>query len=52
MVGWQAGFFAQSPVLSTHYLSIDPEAATLYTHLSLNRFPYTLLETNPYLLKC
>jgi hypothetical protein len=25
VVGWQANFFAQSSVLSTHYLSIDPE---------------------------
>jgi hypothetical protein len=25
MVAWKKGFFAQSSVLSTHYLSIDPE---------------------------
>jgi hypothetical protein len=29
MVGWQAGFFAQSSVLSTHYLSIDPDTRHL-----------------------
>ncbi len=29
MAAWQAGFFAQSSVLSTHYLSFDPEPLNL-----------------------
>jgi hypothetical protein len=45
MTDWQTGF--SFSVLSTHYLSIDPEAATLYTYFSLSLLRFTLSETNP-----